>query len=100
MKSDDFADFPIVRFTVVAMLGLIIMGAFQFSNGSHGVTESGVVMNLPDQIEEFFWKDQPASEGEKFILPKETHLWMQRLGLGWSHRMVSESKLLIGRYLK
>jgi N-acetylglucosaminyldiphosphoundecaprenol N-acetyl-beta-D-mannosaminyltransferase len=30
----------------------------------------------------------------------DSPLWLQRLGLGWLHRMTSEPKRLIGRYLK
>jgi N-acetylglucosaminyldiphosphoundecaprenol N-acetyl-beta-D-mannosaminyltransferase len=30
----------------------------------------------------------------------DTPAWMQRLGLGWLHRMASEPKRLVGRYLK
>ena len=33
-------------------------------------------------------------------MKQDTPLWMQRLGLGWLHRMASEPQRLVGRYLK
>jgi hypothetical protein len=65
---------PISRIAVVAVLGIALLLAFQFSSCENGVTESGVVMSLPTQIGSFIGKDQEISQGEKYVLPKDTEI--------------------------
>jgi len=69
-----FSQFPIRRFLIVIVLAVLTAIAFKFSGGVNTPTESGVVMNLPSEIGGFVGKDEPASEGEKFVLPKDTQI--------------------------
>ena len=60
------------RIAVVILLGGITATAFRFATSVNSVTEGGVIMELPATISQFSGKDQAVSEGEKYVLPKDT----------------------------
>lgn len=62
------------RVIVVIFLGIVTAAAFRFTGSVNSVTESGVNMALPEQVGSFSGKDQPLSEGERFVLPKDTEI--------------------------
>ena len=65
---------PVARIAVVAALGMATVLAFHFSGSVNYTTESGVVMSLPPQIGSLMGKDQEISEGERYVLPKDTEI--------------------------
>ena len=68
------SSFPLFRFALVVLLVVATLVAFHFSGSVNSVTESGVVMELPTCVGGFSGTDQPLSEGEKFVLPKDTEI--------------------------
>ena len=68
------SSFPLFRFALVVLLAVAMLLAFHFSSSVNSVTESGVMMELPSCVDGFYGKDQPLSEGEKFVLPKDTEI--------------------------
>jgi len=62
----------LVRIAVVILLGAITVTAFRFTTSVNSVTEGGVIMELPATIAQFSGKEQAVSEGEKYVLPKDT----------------------------
>ena len=65
---------PIVRVAVVVALASLIYTAMQFSSSINVPSESGVLMDLPDQVNGFQGTYQEPSEGEKTVLPKDTEI--------------------------
>jgi len=63
-----------MRIAVVALLVLVTMLAFHFSGSVNATTESGVLMELPSNVGSFSGRATEASEGEKFVLPKDTEI--------------------------
>jgi hypothetical protein len=64
----------VTRVAVVALLVLIMMLAFHFSGSVNATTESGVLMELPSNVGSFSGRATEISEGEKFVLPKDTEI--------------------------
>lgn len=62
------------RIVVVILLGIVTAMAFRFTGSVNSATESGVIMTLPERVGGFSGKDQPLSEGERFVLPKDTEI--------------------------
>lgn len=62
------------RIAVVILLGFVTAAAFHFTGSVNSATESGVNMVLPERVGDFVGKDQPLSEGERFVLPKDTEI--------------------------
>ncbi|MEO6848422.1 MAG: exosortase C-terminal domain/associated protein EpsI [Chthoniobacterales bacterium] len=58
----------------IALLLLLVGGLYLWSRQAqdYGVSKAGVVMHLPDSVGNFWGIDQPVSEGEKVILPRDT----------------------------
>lgn len=67
-------EIPFGRLAVVVLLGLAMLIAFKFSASVNTATEDGVIMRLPQHIGRFMGKPQDLSEGEKYVLPKDTEL--------------------------
>jgi len=65
---------PYRRIAVVVALGMATVLAFRFSSSVNNATESGVIMELPDRVGGFTGRDQPLSEGEIAVLPKDTEI--------------------------
>ncbi|MFZ4716304.1 MAG: exosortase-associated EpsI family protein [Chthoniobacterales bacterium] len=65
---------PLGRIAVVIALAAATLLAFKFSASVNNSTESGVIMDLPGRLGNFSGKDQPLSEGEKSVLPKDTEI--------------------------
>ena len=63
-----------MRIAVVALLVLVTMLAFHFSGSVNATTESGVLMELPSNVGSFSGRATEISEGEKFVLPKDTEI--------------------------
>jgi EpsI family protein len=63
-----------IRIALVILLGVATAIAFKFSATVNSVTESGVIMALPEQIGAFTGKDEEPSEGEKHVLPSDTDI--------------------------
>jgi hypothetical protein len=72
MKSS--FEVPTGRIAVVIVLAAATALSFRFSGSVNGATESGVVMELPAQVGLFIGKDQEISEGERFVLPRDTEI--------------------------
>ena len=64
----------VVRIGVVFVLVIVTALAFHFSAVINSSTESGVVMEFPERVGGFSGKQSEASEGEKFVLPKDTEI--------------------------
>ena len=64
----------LVRIAVVILLGGATVTAFRFTASVNSATEGGVVMELPVSIGQFSGKEQAVSEGEKYVLPKDTEI--------------------------
>ena len=62
------------RVIVVLILALGTVIGFKFTSSVNTGTESGVIMELPSQVNGFSGKDAAASEGEKYVLPKDTEI--------------------------
>jgi len=62
------------RVAVVILLVLATALAFHFTGSVNATTESGVLMELPATVGAFTGKEAEASEGEKFVLPKDTEI--------------------------
>jgi hypothetical protein len=62
------------RVIVVLILALVTVIGFKFTSSVNTGTESGVIMELPSQVNGFSGKDAAASEGEKYVLPKDTEI--------------------------
>ncbi len=65
---------PYGRIAVVVVLAIATVLAFRFSSSVNTATESGVIMALPDRVGGFVGQDQPLSEGELAVLPKDTEI--------------------------
>lgn len=65
---------PLGRIAVVIVLAAATVLAFRFSASVNGTTESGVVMELPVQLGGFTGTPQEISEGERYVLPKDTEI--------------------------
>ena len=65
---------PTGRILVVVALGLATVLAFHFSSSVNTPTQSGVIMNLPTYVGDFIGRDEVPSEGEKYVLPKDTEI--------------------------
>jgi len=65
---------PYARIAVVMVLAACTVLAFHVTSSVNSVTESGVNMVLPEQVGGFIGRDQPLSEGERFVLPKDTEI--------------------------
>jgi len=74
MASNPPSGFPVGRFVTVVALGILTAAAFKFSGGVNTPTKSGVIMNLPSEVGDFIGKDETPSEGEKYVLPKDTEI--------------------------
>ena len=64
----------LIRISIVVILGVITVTAFHFTGSVNSATEGGVIMTLPERVGDFHGKDQPISEGEKYVLPKDTEI--------------------------
>ncbi len=64
----------VIRIGVVFVLVIVTALAFHFSAVINSSTESGVVMEFPERVGGFSGKQSEASEGEKFVLPKDTEI--------------------------
>ena len=73
-QSPAFTALPIGRLVTVMLLALALLAAFHFTKDVNGVSESGVTMALPERVGAFRGKDQPPSEGERNVLPKDTEI--------------------------
>lgn len=62
------------RVGVVLLLAIGTFLAFHFSASVNNATESGVVMRLPDRVGAFTGKEEQPSEGERYVLPKDTEI--------------------------
>lgn len=65
---------PVGRIAVLIALAAATVLAFHFTSSVNGATESGVVMELPVTVGRFTGKVQEISEGERFVLPKDTEI--------------------------
>jgi EpsI family protein len=65
---------PLVRIAVVILLGVMTASALRLTSSVNSVTEGGVIMELPARIGQFSGRDQAVSEGEKYVLPKDTEI--------------------------
>lgn len=63
-----------VRVVVVLILSVGMVLAFKLTSSVNSTTESGVIMELPSQVNGFSGKDAAASEGERYVLPKDTEI--------------------------
>jgi hypothetical protein len=68
------SQFPITRIIVVIVLALATMLAFKFTASVNTASQSGVFMDLPEQVGGFIGKDEEPSAGEKFVLPQDTEI--------------------------
>ena len=57
---------------VILAVGTVI--GFKLTSSVNSVTESGVFMALPSRVNGFSGRDELASEGEKYVLPKDTEI--------------------------
>ncbi len=64
----------LVRIVLLGVMGGITAAAFGLSGSINTATESGVTMNLPIYVGDFIGKDTEPSEGEKYVLPKDTEI--------------------------
>lgn len=62
------------RVIVVLILAVATVICFRFTSSINSVTESGVFMALPPLVNGFSGRDELASEGEKYVLPKDTEI--------------------------
>ena len=69
-----FINSPFGRIAVVVLLAGATFLAFHFTGSVNSATESGVIMVLPERVGEFTGKDEEASAGEKYVLPKDTEI--------------------------
>jgi len=63
-----------LRVIVVLILSIATVLAFKLTSSVNSTTESGVNMTLPSRVNGFSGKDAVASEGEKYVLPKDTEI--------------------------
>jgi hypothetical protein len=63
-----------LRVIVVLILSITTVLAFKLTSSVNSTTESGVNMTLPSRVNGFSGKDAVASEGEKYVLPKDTEI--------------------------
>ena len=65
---------PVARIIVVIVLALATVVAFKFTASVNTASQSGVIMDLPEQVDGFIGKAEEPSAGEKFVLPKDTEI--------------------------
>ena len=60
-----------------------------------GISEAGVSMDLPERIGDFRGEDQPVSEGERALLPKDTE-FAKKVYTDWDNDQVNCQIVLAG----
>jgi len=73
-RAADVFSSPWLRMAVVVLLGGVMAVVFRSANEVNGATEGGVTMDLPDHVGVFSGIPVEISEGEKFVLPKDTEI--------------------------
>jgi EpsI family protein len=86
---------PVGRILVVIVLGMLTVGAFKLSSSVNTPTKSGVIMKLPSDVGEFTGKEEEPSEGEKYVLPKDTEI-VKKSYTDLSGDMLSATVVLAG----
>jgi len=71
---------PFARVAVVLLLAVGTVSAFMLASSVNTATESGVIMELPYRVDGFSGRDEAASEGEKYVLPKDTEIVKKMYG--------------------
>jgi hypothetical protein len=71
---------PFARVAVVLLLAVGTVSAFMLTSSVNTATESGVIMELPYRVDGFSGRDEAASEGEKYVLPKDTEIVKKMYG--------------------
>jgi Protein of unknown function (DUF3485) len=69
-----FPALPLGRIGIVLFFTAGTFLAFQVSGSVNRATESGVVMDLPEQVGAFTGREEQPSEGERYVLPKDTEI--------------------------
>jgi len=85
----------IIRGGVVAILAA---GAYVFCRSSPSITtgtESGVIMNLPEIVDGFTGEDQPVSDSERHMLPKDTE-FAKKVYKNFGGQQISSQIVLAG----
>lgn len=64
----------VFRASILAFLGLLVLASFGFERKVTGGSSTGVIMSLPNEVGAFHGTEAPISEGERFVLPKDTEI--------------------------